>query len=75
MGNPALNGNDTGENLIGAANVARLHQVEAFPAGGTFNGSHPAQFSAVVSGSTLYTGSMDGRLVVASIDGTTNCSG
>ncbi len=36
MGNPALNGNDAGENTIGAANVARLHQVETFPAGGTF---------------------------------------
>jgi hypothetical protein len=75
MGNPALNGNDAGETILGTANVARLHQVETFPAGGTFQASNPAQFSAVVSGSTLYTGSMDGRLVADSIDGTTNCSG
>ena len=37
MGNPALNGNDAGENTIGAANLAQLQQVETFPAGTPFN--------------------------------------
>ena len=75
MGNPALNGNDAGENTIGAANVAKLHQIETFPAGSAFNGSDGVLFDTVVSGSTLYTGALGGHLVAASTDGSTGCSG
>ncbi len=75
MGNPALNGNDSGENIIGAANLARLHQVETFPAGGIYNRAESRQTSAVVSGSTLYAGSLDGHLIAASTDGQTGCAG
>ncbi len=71
MGNPALNGNDSGEAILAAGNVSRLHQVETFPAGG----ATADVMSPVVSGSTLYAGSLDGHLIAASVDGQTGCTG